>query len=402
MKNDIYLENHIPKWILPTIIISQFCCTSLWFAGNAVMTDLTTAFGLGQQALGYLSSSVQFGFIMGTLVFAVLMIADRFSPSKVFCVSALIAAFCNIGMILENHVFLSLVTLRFFTGFFLAGIYPVGIKIAADYYEKGLGKSLGFLVGALVLGTAFPHFLKIFDNGFSWKWVFTITSCLSVIGGILLVALVPDGPFRTSGKGLKINAFFNVFKNKNFRAAAHGYFGHMWELYAFWVYVPVMLTTYITIYPGTKLNISLWSFIIIAIGCLTCIIGGYISKKLGAKRTALIVLSLSLFCCLLSPLFFLVDSSILFIAFLIFWGMVVIPDSPLLSSMVAKNAESESKGSAITIVNCIGFSITILSIQMLSFLIQVINPIYLYLFLVVGPIWGLYSLYKRKQMDILD
>ena len=149
-----------PKRILPIIVISQFCCTSLWFAGNGVMRDLVANFNLNQSALGHLTSAVQFGFISGTLVFALLTIADRYSPSKVFLFSALLGATCNVLMIGSYNNFSSLLLFRFLTGFFLAGIYPVGMKIAADYYDKGLGKSLGFLVGALVLGTALPHLLK--------------------------------------------------------------------------------------------------------------------------------------------------------------------------------------------------------------------------------------------------
>ena len=144
------------RFVLLIIVISQFFCTSLWFAGNGVMTELTQAFQLPDTALGHLTSAVQFGFITGTLVFALLAIADRFSPSKVFFFSALLGALFNLGVIWEGHNLYSLLSMRFFTGFFLAGIYPVGMKIAADYFEKGLGVSLGYLVGALVLGTALP------------------------------------------------------------------------------------------------------------------------------------------------------------------------------------------------------------------------------------------------------
>ena len=150
----------IPKHILPSIVASQFACTSLWFASNAVMGDLVATFGLDASALSHLTSAVQFGFIAGTLVFALLAIADRFSPARVFFISALLGAAANLGALLDSNTLASLLLFRFGTGFFLAGIYPVGMKIAADYYEKGLGKSLGYLVGALVLGTTFPHLLK--------------------------------------------------------------------------------------------------------------------------------------------------------------------------------------------------------------------------------------------------
>lgn len=183
------------KLILPVIVLSQFCCTSLWFAGNGVMPDLVSTFGLNESAIGHLTSAVQFGFIVGTLVFAILSIADWFSPSKVFFSCALLGALFNLGIIWDENGLASILSFRFFTGFFLAGIYPVGMKIAADYYEKGLGKSLGFLVGALVVGTAFPHLLKEMTHTLSWKTVLVATSILAVLGGTLMVILVPNGPF---------------------------------------------------------------------------------------------------------------------------------------------------------------------------------------------------------------
>jgi len=394
------VKHTIPKHILPIIIVSQFLCTSLWFAGNAVIKDLVTTYNLGSYSLGYLSSSVQFGFIIGTLVFAFLMLADRFSSSKLFFVSALLAAACNICMIFENHIFLTLLLFRFFTGFFLAGIYPIGIKIASDYYKNGLGKSLGFLVAALVLGTAFPHILNFFNSSFSWKLIFITTSCFSVFGAVLLILFVPDGPFQIREKKVNYKVIFSVFKNKNFKAVALGYFGHMWELYAFWVQVPIMLTSYKMLYPEVKMNVSLWAFIIISSGSFSCILAGYLSEQISTKTTTMIILLLSLICCILSPIFFLIESPIVFIGLLIFWGMVVIPDSPLLSSMVAKNAQSSIKGTAITVVNCIGFLITIFSIQLLTILHNIISFQFIYLFLAIGPLISLYSLYKRKEMNL--
>ncbi len=184
------------KIILPIIVIAQFCCTSLWFAGNAVMSDIVLAFDLSESALAHLTSAVQFGFIIGTLIFAILTIADRFSPSKVFFICALIGSLFNLGTIWEQNTFWSLVFFRFATGFCLAGIYPVGMKIAADYFQKGLGKSLGYLVGALVIGTAFPHLLNSFSGVLPWKMVLITTSSIAILGGLLLVILVPNGPFR--------------------------------------------------------------------------------------------------------------------------------------------------------------------------------------------------------------
>jgi MFS family permease len=380
------------KIILPTIVFAQFCCTSLWFAGNAVMSDLVEAFSLESSALGHLTSSVQFGFIFGTLVFAIFTIADRFATSNVFFVSAVLGALFNLGTSLDNNTFTSLLFFRFMTGFFLAGIYPVGMKIAADYFQKGLGKSLGFLVGALVLGTAFPHLLKGLGTELPWKLIIFITSGLAFLGGLLMLILVPNGPFRKQSKQVDFSAFFKVFKNKKFRSAAFGYFGHMWELYAFWAFVPIMIATFLELNPREEINISLFSFLIIALGGVACVVGGYISQNYGTKKTAFSALLISCILCLLSPLIFYFSSKIFLTSYLIIWGLVVIADSPLFSTLVAQNVSAESKGTALTIVNCIGFFITIFSIQLLNSLGNSMDVRFIYIFLAIGPIVGLMAL----------
>lgn len=384
-------------YILPVIVIAQFCCTSLWFATNGIITNLVTIFNLNESAVGYLTSSVQFGFITGTLTFAILTIADRFSPSKVFFISALFGSIFNIAIIWEGHSLTSLLILRFLTGFFLAGIYPVGMKIASDYYKKGLEKSLGFLVGALVLGTAFPHLLKGFFAASSWTPILISTSIIALLGGVLMLTLVPNGPNRIAAKRLDLSAFSKVFKNTEFRSAAFGYFGHMWELYTFWAFVPLLLKTYSELHQDVDFNTALLSFLIIGIGGLGCVIGGYISQFFGTKRTAFIALLLSCICCIISPFLFAVNSEITFIGFLIFWGIVVIADSPLFSTLVAQNAEPELKGTALTIVNCIGFSITIISILIFNALITTTSSLMIYTVLAIGPIFGLLALSRKSK-----
>ncbi|MFB9054667.1 nitrate/nitrite transporter [Formosa undariae] len=386
----------IPKRILPLIIISQFCCTSLWFAGNGVMDDLIQVYHLDASVLSFLTSSVQFGFIIGTFVFAIFTIADRYSPSKVFMISAILAAVFNLGLVLKGQTLTILLILRFLTGFFLAGIYPVGMKIATDYYNQGLGKALGFLVGALVLGTAFPHLLSTVTEELPWETVIYTTSLLSVLGGLLIVIFVPNGPFRKSSSKIDFSILSKLFKDKAFKAASFGYFGHMWELYAFWAFTPLMIKTYNTLHPEAQLNIALISFLVIGSGCLSCCLSGIISKYKGTKTSAFYILLASGICCLLSPLSFYINFEVAFIVFLIFWGMVVVADSPLFSTLIANNTAPETKGSALTIVNCIGFSITIVSIQTLGYLQTVINPSFIYLALALGPILGLIALKNER------
>ncbi|MEQ8574499.1 MAG: MFS transporter, partial [Fulvivirga sp.] len=208
----------------------------------------------------------------------------------------------------------------------------------------------------------------------------------------------PDGPFRKAGQQLDISAFFRVFKNSNFRTAAFGYFGHMWELYTFWAFVPFILMAYNSAHLDSVINVPLLSFLIIGIGGPACVIGGYLAQKLGTKNIATLSLALSCICCLISPLILTINSSLILIGFLLFWGITVIADSPLFSTLVAQNADANIKGTALTIVNCIGFAITIVSIQLVSLLQNLIDIQYLFLALAIGPVLGLMALSKKNSV----
>jgi len=380
------------RTVLLLIIISQFCCTSLWFGGNAVVNDLSKELGLAVSALASITSFVQFGFISGTLAFALLTIADRFAPSKVFLWSAVAAATSNTAIVFTTDYSLILLY-RFFTGFFLAGIYPVGMKIAADYYEKGLSKALGFLVGALVLGTAFPHLLRSMSIELSWKTVLIVISFMALTGGLLIRLFVPEGPYRKKMQQPRFSAAFKIFRNSSLRSAALGYFGHMWELYTFWAFVPFIISTYNNATHAT-LPVSLLSFVVVAAGAISCTVAGLLSSTIGAKRLAIIALALSGICCAFSPFLFTLQP-ILFISILIFWGLMVVADSPMFSGLIALHAPAEEKGTALTISTCIGFFITIVSISFLDQLKLSVAPTWIYVFLAPGPLIGLIALGKR-------
>ncbi len=378
------VERNSTGHILPIIVIAQFCCTSLWFAGNAVMDELVLSFGLSSDVLQHLTSAVQFGFIIGTLIFAILTLADRFSPSLIFFICAIGGSLANLLPLLGEGSLPLLLCSRGLTGFALAGIYPVGMKIAADYYDKGLGRSLGYLVGALVLGTAFPHLIKHLSIDLEGGIVLMATSAIALLGGASIWLFVPDGPFRKKGSPFNPSALVYVFSRKRFRSAAFGYFGHMWELYTFWAFVPVLLATH----SNDIDNISLWTFTIIGIGAPACVLGGYLSGRWGAGKVARLALVASLGCCILAP-FSLYWHPVVSMLFFCFWGMVVIADSPLFSTLVAKNADADYKGTALTIVTCIGFGITIVSIQLLGYLNTHFNSPYIWIFLGIGPLIGI-------------
>ena len=384
-----------PRYILPVIIFSQFAGTSLWFAANAVIGDLQRAWQLGEHATAYVTAAVQSGFIAGTLVFAFLSIADRFSPRRVFFACTLAGGIANLGVLFGSGGLAELLLYRFATGFFLAGIYPVGMKIAAGWYDSGLGRALGYLVGALVLGTAFPHLLRGLGAEIPWQQVMLSVSVVSVLGGGMMFWLVPDGPHLGGAPGFDPRALAIIFRSRAFRASAFGYFGHMWELYTLWAFLPLWLGAYAA-QAGSELNVSAWTFAIIAAGFVGCAGGGLISEKTGSARVAAVQLTISGVCCLLSPWFFETGTILLFV-FLLCWGITVVGDSPQFSALNAVNAPREYVGSALTIANSIGFLITVISIQAAGALLPLLGPKYLFWLLLPGPLLGLASMRRLLE-----
>ena len=388
-----------PAHILPVIVLAQFAGTSLWFAGNAILPDIQRQLGIHTNATGTITSFVQFGFIIGTLLFSILAIADRFKPSSIFFFSSLLAALSNLCIIWLVKDVTGLFVFRFLTGFFLAGIYPIGMKVAADWYDKGLGTALGWLVGALVLGTAFPHLLKAMLHTMPWQNVLIFVSAFAFTGGLLMLLFVKDGPYRKRGQSFHPRHIVEIFRSKDFRSASFGYFGHMWEIYTVWAFIPLLLASNKNI---STADIPFWSFIIIALGAIGCIAGGYISKKIGSARVAFYCLLISGICCFLS--WSIPDLSFpVLIIFLCIWGISVAPDSPQFSALVAQTAPPEYKGTALTLSTCIGFTITIASLQGLTFLLnKITGPERSILFMLLGPgpvvgLIFLYHLFKKKQ-----
>jgi len=377
-----------PFWILPVIVFSQFAGTSIWFSGNAILTELVHAGAAGSSLSGWITGAVQMGFITGTLVFAFFSVSDRFSPRIVFLMCTLAGAIFNLSIVYTDTSLCALLLLRFSTGFFLAGIYPVGMKIAAGWYEKGLGNALGFLIGALVLGTAFPHLLKGGFASLPWQAVMAVSSGVCLFGGLLMAFFVPDGPYLKAAPAFNPKAVTGLFRRRMLRAAALGYFGHMWELYTLWAFVPVFLGAYASRTPDFWLNIPVWSFAIIGIGSLGCIVGGMLSIRHGSAVVAAVQLAVSGLCCLSSPLIFTLPPE-LFLPFMLLWGTAVVGDSPQFSAMVARTSPGELVGSALTLVNCIGFSITVVSLAVVQWMAATVPSQYLLLVLVAGPIVGL-------------
>lgn len=379
-----------PAHILPIIVLAQFMASSVWFAANAVLGDLYSLWQLPDQSISLVTSAVQFGFVVGTLCFALLSISDRYSPPSVFLVCALLGAVFNAGVFVAPEGLAPLMLLRFATGFFLAGVYPVGMKIAASWYAEGLGRALGYLLGALVLGSAFPHLLEALGAELPWRWVMACVSVVAVAGGLAVYWLVPAGPHLPGKTVFDVRVIPEVFRSRDLRRAAFGYFGHMWELYPLWAFFPVLLALHWSLQDVTLAapTLSLLTFTAMAVGVIGCVGGGLLARRLGSPRVAFFQLACSGLCCLASP-FMLATPTPIFLAFVVVWGITVAGDSPQFSSLVAAGAPRAYVGTALTLVNCIGFSITVVSLQVVEWARLVLAPEYMLWILLPGPLLGL-------------
>ena len=369
------------------IVLAQLAGTSPWFAVNAVMPDLQRSFGWPPAAVATLTSAVQLGFIAGALVFALLAIADRLSARRVFLVCALASALSTLAAMRFAESFAALWFWRALTGFCLAGIYPVGMKLAALWFPRGLGAALGLLIAALVLGSASPHALRALSVGAPWTVVFQGVALASAAAGLLLYVLVPEPPHApVRASGLQLRALWAAAIDPRVRASVLGYFGHMWELYTMWVLVPAILATRLS---GAAMS---WAaFVVLGAGALGCAVGGVLARRVGSARVAGAQLAISGLCCVAAPLMLQAPTP-LFGAWLLLWGITVSGDSPQFSALTAGNAPPALVGSVLTLANSIGFAISIVSIQLFVTVAEHWPLAKVLPWLALGPLLGVMAL----------
>lgn len=380
---------------IATIVVAQLFGTSLWFSANAASQDLVRAWSLTVGDVGTLTIAVQLGFIVGTLALAATALADRYAASRIFAVAAVGGALANALFALAARGMADALVLRFVTGAALAGIYPLGMKLIVSFAPERAGQALGWLVGMLTLGTALPHLIRGLGAAWPWQSVVLASSGLA-LGAAVLIMRLGDGPYlaKRAPVGLRPGAVFAAFRVPAFRASALGYFGHMWELYAFWTVLPVLLTSLLARLTADgaagATMVSLAAFGVIGSGALGCIGGGVMSQRWSSARVAAMALVGSAIACAVYPLIATARPWLAVIV-LVVWGVAVVADSPQFSALSAKACPPELVGSALAMQNAIGFAITVVAIALATSLFATLGDKVAWL-LLPGPLLGLLGL----------
>jgi len=387
----------VPVWRanpVATIALAQLFGTSLWFSANSAADDLRRAWGLSISDIGLLTSAVQLGFILGTLVFALSGLADRFAASRIFACCAVLGAAFNGCFAWFSRGLSSAAVFRFLVGLCLAGIYPIGMKLVVSWSQQRTGSALAYLVGMLTLGTALPQGIRSLGARWNWQEVILTSSGLAVLAAGMIY-LLGDGPHlgaARKGSAKRWGGISRAFASKRFRAALFGYFGHMWELYTFWTLVPLLIARRSLQLSLHRVNVPGLAFGTIAAGAVGCIVGGILSRRVGSARVAAVSLAMSGSCCLLFAAGWRTFSPVALVGLLLAWGATVVADSPQFSALSAQACPPDLVGAALAIQNSVGFAITIVSIAIATGLFQRFGPDVAWI-LLPGPILGLIGFY---------
>ncbi|MBO1074597.1 MFS transporter [Roseomonas marmotae] len=388
---------------LALITVAQVLALSLWFAGTAAGPGIAreaVRIGPGYQAL--LTGAVQAGFVLGTLASAILALPDRYDPRRVFAAAALLGALSNAAILAMPAGADAAIAARFATGMALAGVYPVGMKLAAGWADRGdTGLVVGLLVGGLTLGSASPH-LTIAAGGLHWPLTLGAASLAAVLAAGM-IGLTRLGPRHASTSRFDPGAALRLWRNRGTRLATLGYLGHMWELYAMWAWVGLYLAASFAAWDGgaraEPAGAALATFCVIAIGGLGCVAAGLLADRLGRVRITVAAMAVSAACCLLAGPAFGLHPAVTTTLCLV-WGIAVVADSAQFSASVAELSEPGLTGTMLTIQNSLGFALTLVTIHVMPMLVEGVGWSGAFAFLAIGPLLGCIAMLRLGRSPL--
>jgi MFS family permease len=375
-----------------TLILSM----STWFSASAVIPQLREIWNLSSSTSSWLTIAVQLGFVLGALVSSILNLADVISPRHIILIGSLGAAFANALLDFAGGATIG-ITLRFATGFFLAGVYPPAFKLMATWFRANRGTALGILGGAILVGNAIPHLANAI-GGLNWRTVIYATTGLTIVGGLITEFAVKEGPFPFPKAIFDPRQAGRVFANRGVLLASIGYFGHMWELFAMYAWFKVFFSSALeTQEHPVSPTASYVTFAVIAVGSLGAWASGILADRWGRTRTTILIMAISGSCSLVIGLF---HGSAIWVVLLIglIWGLTVASDSPQFSTMVTELSDQAYVGTALTLQLAVGFTITVITIWLIPVLQEVLGWRYAFAILAPGPFLGILAMLKLKTL----
>ncbi|MDH3290540.1 MAG: MFS transporter [Gemmatimonadota bacterium] len=380
-----------PASALVLLAIAELLGMSLWFSASAVSDEFRAMWSLSQSQAGWLTTVVQLGFVVGTATAAVLNLADLVPARRYFATAAAFGALANAALVITPDYRLAL-GLRFATGFFLAGVYPPGMKMAATWFRRGRGLAIGTVVGALTVGKAAPYLMRAWMPGGIVPVVLSV-SAGAIFASVLVIATYRDGPYAFSRRPFSWDLVGSVLRQREMRLATGGYLGHMWELYAFWTWIPAFLAASVAA-GGQAISetaVSFIAFFAIAVGGVGCLWGGWVADRIGYDRLVIRAMAVSGICALLTGLVF--GSTLwLVVPLTLIWGFFVIADSAQFSALITEVVPAHAVGTALTIQTSLGFLLTMLTIQLVPALAEVGGWRWAFAILTFGPMVGIWSI----------
>jgi MFS family permease len=382
---------------LVILALCQVLGMSLWFSASAVLPALRMQYAIGGAKAAALSSSVACGFVAGTLLSAVLGLADRLESRRFFAGAAIVGALANAAAIVIEPTSLLFVLMRVIVGASVAGIYPVGIRMAATWASADLGILVGLLVGATTLGSASPFLLAAF-GGVDWRHAVIGASVLAVLAALLIQRFEP-GPRHRQASTFKARYVLDAWRQRPLRLANLGYYGHMWELYAMWTWIAAFVEASLT-QSTPSIAAPFWAklaaFVTIGMGALGCLAGGVFADRWGRTTLTIGAMLTSGSCALLAGFLF-GSPPWLLAGFCAVWGIAVVADSAQFSASVVELSDAERVGTMVTVQTCVGFLLTMVSIHLLPPINAALGWRWSFLFLAAGPFLGAWAMYALRR-----